>query len=151
MLSYKEIIAAKEQLKKEAPFLFQIFNNAQIEQLVVSGKAAAYYTKEEKEEGLISVPDLAKEISDILQDSIGRNKLYKVLRDKGFLYRTSNGQHKITELGKDIFVTVQESRISKSGRAYKTKILRCKSSAAETIALLLQKKVSDPCAAVKVA
>lgn len=152
MLSYKEITAAKERLKKEAPFLFQIFSNAQVEQLIVSGKVAAYYAKEEeKEKGLLSVPDLAKEISDILQNSIGRNKLYKVLRDKGFLYRTSNGQHKVTDLGRDIFVMVQESRISKSGRAYKTKVLRCKSSAAETIALLLKKKDSDSCTAVKAA
>lgn len=151
MLSYKEITAAKERLKKEAPFLFQIFNNAQVEQLIVSGKAVAYYAKEKKEEGLLSIPDLAKEISDILQDSVGRNKLYKILRDKGFLYRTSNGQHKVTDLGKDIFVTVQESRISKSGRAYKTKVLRCKSNAVETITLLLKKKDSDSCTAVKAA
>jgi len=152
ILSYKEITAAKERLKKEAPFLFQIFSNAQVEQLIVSGKAAAYYSKEEKEEeGLLSVPDLAKEISDILGDNVGRNKLYKILRDKGFLYRTSNGQHKVTDFGKDIFVTVQESRVSKSGRAYKTKVLRCKSNAAETIALLLKKKDSDSCTAVKAA
>lgn len=145
MLSYKEITAVKEQLKKEAPFLFQIFNNAQVEQLIVSGKAAAYYTKEEKEEGLLSVPDLAREISDILQDNVGRNKLYKILRDKGFLYRTANGQHKVTDLGRDIFVMVQESRISKSGRAYKTKVLRCRAGAVETIVALLKNAVC-PCA-----